>query len=629
MAASPRWASARASPPPAARGSADLAPGARGLGQLARQLGAVGVGLERLDAPLLRRRPPAKLERLARRRGRRRGSACSARDSAAARSSASRARASSRAPSQCVATSQLLAPGRLERLGQPAVQRAAPQPRDVGVERLAGEGVAERARGRVRPRDQPLSIELSRPPRRSTASRRASRSNALAGDRGGLGGRPCLLATARRRRPARRRGSCPATGPRRRGQLEPAAARRSAPVRAAPASSSTKNGTPWVRSWIARASEGAGARVRAASASRLAVSSGSSGESDDLVEAAGAAQLVAQPAQQVVARQAVGAVGRDDEQRHLAQRLGQGREQLERRVVGPLQVVEHDDSGPFAGQVRRSAQRDRLEQRGAGRRPARGLARARAGSAPGADAGGRGRRGRRGRRAGSERSAATTGAVRRGRALAGRGPTGPAVRARRRPPRRAASCPRRPRRRASTSEPPPRRARSRPPASRARSACAADERSRVAMAQSGPAGGRAAAGEGRGQALTGAGSGRTMTVSATADDLVRPHLGARGVGADRLRALGLVDADRADLAALLCERRSCGSSGRRSLACRPRRSNAPRRLARSSGEAHPLRRRITYRSICLPSFRVLDDLHADRTPRVHPVTTVQMPYFHR
>ena len=88
----------------------------------------------------------------------------------------------------------------------------------------------------------------------------------------------------------------------------------------------------------------------------------------ELVEPAGAAQVVAQAPHAVVAREPVGAVGGDHEHRQLAERLGERGQQLERRLVGPLQVVEDDERVPLGGDVGERAAH-RLEQRRAvGRR---------------------------------------------------------------------------------------------------------------------------------------------------------------------------------------------------------------------------------------------------------------------
>jgi hypothetical protein len=81
-----------------------------------------------------------------------------------------------------------------------------------------------------------------------------------------------------------------------------------------------------------------------------------------LFQQPGPAQLVPQPAQPVFPREAVGAVGAEGEDRHLPQRRGQRSQQLQRRVIRPLQVVEDDDGGPLSAEVREGAA-DSLEDR--------------------------------------------------------------------------------------------------------------------------------------------------------------------------------------------------------------------------------------------------------------------------
>ena len=116
-----------------------------------------------------------------------------------------------------------------------------------------------------------------------------------------------------------------------------------------------------MRSWIARASGGDGASpsAPASSVGRLLERQRAQHE---LVEPAGAAQVVAQAPHAVVAREPVGAVGGDHQHRQLAERLGERRQQLERRLVGPLQVVEDDQRVPLGGDGGERAA-DRLEQR--------------------------------------------------------------------------------------------------------------------------------------------------------------------------------------------------------------------------------------------------------------------------
>ena len=79
----------------------------------------------------------------------------------------------------------------------------------------------------------------------------------------------------------------------------------------------------------------------------------------ELAQHPAAAQVRAQPAQRVAAADLVGAVRGDDQDRQLAQRRGERREQLERRAVRPLQVVEQHERG----RERRQRAADRLEHR--------------------------------------------------------------------------------------------------------------------------------------------------------------------------------------------------------------------------------------------------------------------------
>ena len=79
----------------------------------------------------------------------------------------------------------------------------------------------------------------------------------------------------------------------------------------------------------------------------------------DLLEPARAAQVVAQAAQAVAARQPVGAVAADDQQPARGDRLRERRQHLQRGLVGPLQVVEQHERVAEARE--RAAQR--LEQR--------------------------------------------------------------------------------------------------------------------------------------------------------------------------------------------------------------------------------------------------------------------------
>ena len=81
-----------------------------------------------------------------------------------------------------------------------------------------------------------------------------------------------------------------------------------------------------------------------------------------LVEHPVAAQVVAQPPQRMRPRQLVGAVAGDDEQRQVGEARRQRGEELERRLVRPLQVVE-EHRGRAVGDDRHQPAADRLEQR--------------------------------------------------------------------------------------------------------------------------------------------------------------------------------------------------------------------------------------------------------------------------
>jgi hypothetical protein len=71
---------------------------------------------------------------------------------------------------------------------------------------------------------------------------------------------------------------------------------------------------------------------------------------------------VPQAADSVVARQAVGAICTQHEHRQLAERLGQRRQQLQRGLVRPLQVVE-DHEHELVARESGKCTADRLEQR--------------------------------------------------------------------------------------------------------------------------------------------------------------------------------------------------------------------------------------------------------------------------
>ena len=117
-----------------------------------------------------------------------------------------------------------------------------------------------------------------------------------------------------------------------------------------------------MRSWIALTSEGAGSLSRSCPQQLGGLARLQGGERD-LVPAPAPAELVPDAPQHVVAGQAVRAVGGHEQQRQPGQRLGERGKKLERRVVGPLEVVEHHDQRlvPAGGLLEGTAQT--LEQR--------------------------------------------------------------------------------------------------------------------------------------------------------------------------------------------------------------------------------------------------------------------------
>ena len=253
---------------------------------------------------------------------------------------APRARAGvSRAASQCVATSAGSWSRARSASAKPAVQRAPPQPRHVVVDRLARERVAERAPGPAR----------SRPAARSRAARRGPSSSPTPATTSRSTTGPATAATSAADRAASgQRGHVDehrvAHGLRQRHvdvevEIGAVRARRAGgrSSRSAAVSSSTKNGHA-ARAVVQRAREprrrrgaedllherrGLGRRQRLERAPR---------RSDAL-----AAQVVAQAAQRMRARELVRAVGGDDEQRQLAAasaRARRGTRASPRRTTG-------------------------------------------------------------------------------------------------------------------------------------------------------------------------------------------------------------------------------------------------------------------------------------------------------
>ena len=143
-------------------------------------------------------------------------------------------------------------------------------------------------------------------------------------------------------------------------ELEPARARLQAAAHLERASELLDEERQALGAVVQRPHERRRRAVREQDREQLARPGGVERRERQLLEVPAAAQLVAQPAQHVVAREAVGAVGADDEHRQLGQRRGEPAEQRERGLVGPLQVVEHHERG--ADRLERAP--DRLEDRG-------------------------------------------------------------------------------------------------------------------------------------------------------------------------------------------------------------------------------------------------------------------------
>ena len=129
------------------------------------------------------------------------------------------------------------------------------------------------------------------------------------------------------------------------------------PAAAPPASSSTKNGTPPVRSCSVAARRGDGGCAEHLLGQQRGARARRAGRASSSVQRAVAAQVVAQAPERMRARDVVGAVGADDEQRQLVQARGQRRQELERGLVGPLQVVEQHRRRAARRRSRRAPQR--------------------------------------------------------------------------------------------------------------------------------------------------------------------------------------------------------------------------------------------------------------------------------
>ena len=340
---------------------AELAPRARGLGQLAGQLRAARVALERLAAAVLVAALGPQLERLAAGGG---GVAIGV-HGLGLRGRAQQRLARGRAGARAEPVPRDLAARRargLERLGERPVQRAPPHPRDVGVERLARERVPEARRRRTRPRAPARARRSSASPSSLESAATSSRSNdspataaTSAAARAASESSEALISTASRTVSGSGTSPSPASSSPRR------------PVCTAPLTRSAAGELlDEERDPLGAVVDRAGERRRGRLAERLRQQLGGLLEVEraqhELVEVAGAAQVVAQAPHAVVAREPVGAVGGDHQHRQLAERLGERGQQLERRLVGPLQVVEDDQRVPLRGDVGERAAH-RLEQR--------------------------------------------------------------------------------------------------------------------------------------------------------------------------------------------------------------------------------------------------------------------------
>ncbi len=243
------------------------------------------------------------------------------------------------------------------------MKRAPLDPGHVGVERLPGERVPEAPRARERLRDHARLDDL----REAGGARRACHQvhvEGLAGHRGGIrrGARLAgQLGDAHQHRVPDARRERHLAGLR---KLEPTRARAHRarhPKR--PGELLDEEGQP-LGAVMDRACEGRRRRASEHPREQLARLVLVERPERQLLEQAASPELVTQAPQPVVPREAVRPVGGHHQQRGPAQRLGERREQVERRVVGPLEVVEHDQRVPLVGHAREGGVH-RLEQRGA------------------------------------------------------------------------------------------------------------------------------------------------------------------------------------------------------------------------------------------------------------------------
>lgn len=337
-----------------------LTPGFGGFGHLAGDLGAASVALERLQPQLHFLALWPQLQRLARRPRRvAMGVDCLGLLGGP----------DQRRPGAGLLAGTETVSGNLEaralvsfrRLGQAAVQLPPPHPGDVGVERFLGERVAEADLSQLHLFEQAPLDQLGQP---SLADDPAGEAEVelRPGDRCPLGRLTSLLGEIGG---GDQDGFANGVGHRHLllvGQLEPAPAR--------PQGISYLQGRDQLLDEEGRAQgsvmDGPHERKRGGfgeqGLEQLRHSLAVERLQRNLLQAAGAPQLVPQPAQAMVAPEAVGAVGGEHEDRHLLQRLGKCRQQFQGRLVGPLQVVEDDRQRLRLAEVGEGAA-DRLEDR--------------------------------------------------------------------------------------------------------------------------------------------------------------------------------------------------------------------------------------------------------------------------
>ena len=227
------------------------------------------------------------------------------------------------------------------------MQRPAAQPRHVGVERLAGERVPEGAAA-VAVLAHPAAVhQLGH----AVGARRVGHEHQVErgpGDGGGVGGgAPVLrqLDGGEQHRVADGLGDRHLALP---AHLEPRGPWTRRPTRQRPRELLGEERHA-LRAVVEGPRERRGRRVAEDGLGEGGGLVGPEGPDRQLGEPPPPAQLVAQAAHRVVARQPVGAVRAEHERRHVRERLRDPRHQLEGGVVAPVQVVEHQQQRAVGG----------------------------------------------------------------------------------------------------------------------------------------------------------------------------------------------------------------------------------------------------------------------------------------